>query len=235
MNYELGIIGGLGPLASCYFYKLITEKTKANKDQDHLNIIILSDAKTPDRTEYILDNTKESPYPYLLRDCQTLEKLGCKLISIPCNTSSYFHEELKKHINIPISNMIENTTNYIKDKYKTAAILATTGTITSKLYQNALEKNGIKYVFPNQENVMTIIYDYIKQGKEVPLTLLNDTIKDLNCDCYILGCTELSILKEKLNLNDNFIDPLEIEAEKILDFFGKERLWKHVWILRIYK
>ena len=120
--------------------------------------------------------------------------------------------------------MIENTASYIKDKYKTAAILATTGTITSKLYQNALEKNGIKYVFPNQENVMKIIYGYIKQGKEVPITLLNDTIKNLKCDCYILGCTELSILKGKLKLPDNFIDPLEIEAEKILDFFGKERL-----------
>ncbi len=224
MNYELGIVGGLGPLASCYFYKLITEKTKATKDQDHLNIIILSDAKKPDRTTYILDNTKEKPYPYLLKDCQTLEKLGCKLISIPCNTSSYFHDKLKQNINIPISNMIENTANYIKNKYKTAAILATTGTITSKLYQNALEKNGIKYVLPNQKNVMKIIYDYVKQGKEVPITLLQDTIKDLNCDCYILGCTELSILKRKLKLNDKFIDPLEIEAEKILDFFGKERL-----------
>ena len=224
MNYELGIIGGLGPLASSYFYKLITQKTKAQKDQDHLNIIILSDAKTPDRTSYILDNAKKSPYPSLLKDCQTLEKLGCKLISIPCNTSSYFHEELQKNINIPISNMIENTVNYIKGKYTTAAILATTGTITSKLYQNTLEKNRIKYVLPKQENVMKIIYDYIKQGKEVPKQLWQDTIKDLKCDCYILGCTELSILKEKLNLQNNFIDPLEIEAEKILDFFGKERL-----------
>lgn len=223
MNYELGIIGGLGPLASSYFYKLITEKTKANKDQDHLNIVILSDAKTPDRTEYILDNSKENPYPYLLKDCQLLEKLGCKLISIPCNTASYFHKKLEQNINIPISNMIENTASYIQGKYKTVAILATTGTITSKLYQNALEKQGINYVFPTQENVMKVIYDYIKQGKDVPVTLWQDTIKDLKCDCYILGCTELSILKEKLNLKDNFIDPLEIEADKILDFFGKER------------
>ena len=67
------------------------------------------------------------------------------------------------------------------------------------------------------------IYDYIKQGKDVSATLWQNTIKDLKCDCFILGCTELSILKEKLNLKDNFIDPLEIEADKILDFFGKER------------
>lgn len=224
MNYELGIIGGLGPLASCYFYKLITEKTKATKDQDHLNIILLSDAKTPDRTSYILDHNKENPYPYLLKDCQTLEKLGCKLISIPCNTSTYFHDELQKQIKIPISNMIENTAAYIKNKqFKTAAILATTGTITSNLYQKALEKYNIKYILPNQENVMQIIYGCVKQGKPVPNNLWEDTIKNLNCDCYILGCTELSILKTQFKLPNNFIDPLEIEAEKILEFFGKER------------
>lgn len=225
MNYELGIIGGLGPLASSYFYKIITEKTKANKDQDHLNIIILSDAKTPDRTAYILDNTKDSPYPNLLKDCQTLEKLGCKMISIPCNTSTYFHKELQNQINIPISNMIENTADYIKEKgYHKTAILATKGTIQSNLYQQSLEKNNINYILPDEEKVMSIIYDYVKKGKKVPKTLWEDTIKNLNCDCYILGCTELSILKETFNLNEKFIDPLEIEAEKILKFFNKERV-----------
>ena len=224
MNYELGIIGGLGPLASSYFYKIITEKTKANKDQDHLNIIILSDAKTPDRTSYILDNTKKSPYPYLLNDCKILEKLGCKMISIPCNTSTYFHEKLQKQINIPISNMIENTANHIKEKgYHKTAILATEGTIKSNLYQQALENNKIKYTLPNEEKVMSIIYDYVKKGKKVPKNLWEETIKNLDCDCYILGCTELSILKETFNLNEKFIDPLEIEAEKILKFFNKER------------
>ena len=65
--YELGIIGGLGPLASSYFYQIITQKTKANKDQDHLNIIILSDAKTPDRTNYILDKTNEKKINIIIK------------------------------------------------------------------------------------------------------------------------------------------------------------------------
>lgn len=224
MKYELGIIGGLGPLASSYLYELITKKTKATKDQDHLNIVLLSYPKTPDRTAYILDNKKENPYPFLLKNCQILEKLGCKLITIPCNTSTYFHEKLQKQINIPISNIIENTADYIKKKnYKLPAILATTGTITSNLYQNALTNKNISYTLPNQDNVMKIIYDYVKQGKKVPNDLWEDTIKNLDCDCYILGCTELSILKKELNLKDNFIDPLEIEVDKILEFFNKER------------
>ena len=225
MKYDLGIVGGLGPLASAYFYELITKKTKALKDQDHLNIVILSDAKTPDRTEYILDNSKESPYPYLLNDCMTLEKLGCKMISIPCNTSVYFHDEVQSKINIPISNMIENTVNFInKNNYKRACLMATSGTISSNLYQRYLNDANIDYVLPNQDNVMKIIYNYIKQGKAVPTNLWEDTINDIDVDCFILGCTELSILKERFNLDNRFIDPLEVEADRILKFFGKERV-----------
>ena len=74
---------------------------------------------------------------------------------------------------------------------------------------------------PNQDKVMKIIYDYVKSGKEVPINLMNDIIENINADAYILGCTELSILKSKLNLNDKFIDPLEIETENILKYFNK--------------
>ena len=222
MKYDLGIVGGLGPLASSYLYEMITKKTKANKDQEHLNIALLSYASTPDRTSYILNKSDKSPYPYLLENCRLLEKLGVKMISIPCNTSCYFHEKLQKEINIPINNIIKNTVNYVKEKkYKKVAILATTGTIKSNLYQNELEKQKIEFCLPNQDKVMKIIYDYVKSGKEVPINLMNDIIENINADAYILGCTELSILKSKLNLNDKFIDPLEIETENILKYFNK--------------
>ena len=222
MKYDLGIIGGLGPLASSYLYEMITKKTKANVDQDHLSIALLSYPQTPDRTTYILDNTQPSPYPYLLENAKILEKLGVKMISIPCNTSCYFHEKLQKEINIPINNLVKNTVEYIKNQnYKKVAILATTGTIKSNLYQNELDKHNIEYIYPNQDKVMEIIYDYVKKGKEVTQEKFLEITKNLAVDGYILGCTELSILKEKLNLNDNFIDPLEIECDNILKYFSK--------------
>ena len=222
MKYDLGIIGGLGPLASSYLYEMITKKTKATKDQDHLSIALLSYPKTPDRTSYILDNTNENPYPYLLENAKILEKLGVKMISIPCNTSCYFHGKLQNEINVKINNLVENTVKYIKDNdYKTVAILATTGTIKSNLYQKELNKYNINYVYPNQDKVMEIIYDYVKSGKEVTKEIFLDTIKDIEAEGFILGCTELSILKEKLNLNDTFIDPLEIECDNILKYFNK--------------
>ena len=222
MKYDLGIIGGLGPLASSYLYEMITKKTNAVKDQDHISIALLSYPKTPDRTAYILDNTKESPYPYLLENARTLENLGVKMISIPCNTSCFFHETLQNEINVPISNLVKNTVKFVNDKgYRNVAILATTGTIKSNLYQSELDKYNINYVYPNQDKVMEIIYDYVKCGKEVTKEKFLETIENIEAEAFILGCTELSILKNELNLDDIFIDPLEIECDNILNYFNK--------------
>ncbi len=223
MKNSLGIIGGVGPLASSYLYEMITKKTKANKDQEHLDIILLSHASIPDRTAYILNHSNENPFPYLLEDCKLLQKLGAKMIVIPCNTSCYFHELLQKEIDIPINNMVKDTAEYLDNKnIKKVAILATTGTIKSKLYQNELDKHNIDYVLPDQDKVMNIIYNYIKAGKTIDEDIWDDLINDLDVEAYILGCTELSVVKKDLKLNKAFIDPLEVETEIILNFFGKQ-------------
>lgn len=225
MNNSLGIIGGVGPLASSYFYELITKSTKADKDQEHLNILLFSHATIPDRTAYILNHECENPYPYLLKDAKTLEKLGAKMIAIPCNTSCYFHDKLQNEVNIPIRNMIDDTALYVKQKgFKKVAIMATMGTIRSNLYQEALTNLDIEFVIPDTDKVMSLIYDYIKGGKNVSKELFNSVIEDLNVDGYILGCTELSIIKKDLNLDNKFIDPLEVEVTEILNFFNKEKL-----------
>ena len=222
MKYDLGIVGGLGPLASSYLYEMITKKIKANLDQEHLNICLLSHASIPDRTAFILGQSDNNPYPYLLEDCKMLEKMGVKMISIPCNTSCYFHEKLQKEINIPISNIVSNTVKFINNcGYKNVAILATSGTIKSQLYQSELDKYGISYILPNQDKVMEIIYDYVKKGKDVPKDIFDEIIDGLNVDAIILGCTELSVVKKNLKLDEKFIDPIEIETNNILKFFGK--------------
>ena len=162
---------------------MITRRTKVNHDQDHIDIILLSHASIPDRTNYILDHSQENPYPYLLDDCKLLEKLGAKMISIPCNTAQYFHDQLQQEIGIPINNLITETVQYIKEKkYKKVAILATEGTIKTKLYQQELDKYQIGYVLPDQEKVTRIIYEYVKKGKNVTQNLVDEIFKFVACD-----------------------------------------------------
>lgn len=224
---KLGIIGGVGSMASSYFYQMIIEHTKVNCDQEHINMVILNHATIPDRTDYILGKSEKSPLPDLKEDIMLLNKLGCNMIAIPCNTSCYFHEDMQKVSDVPVNNMVDDTVNYLNSKgIKKVYILATSGTINSKLYQNACDKYGLEYRIPNddiQKLVMSTIYDDIKCGKNTNLDKWNKIIENLEDDeIVILGCTELSLVKRELNLGDKFCDPMLIQTEKIIKFFNKE-------------
>ena len=50
----IGIIGGMGPLATADLFEKITLHTRAQKDQDHLRVLIDSNTNIPDRTAALL-------------------------------------------------------------------------------------------------------------------------------------------------------------------------------------
>ncbi len=227
----LGILGGLGPLATMHLCELIINRTRAEKDQDHINMIIFNHATIPDRTNYILKKSKENPLFPMKDDAIKLERLGASLIAIPCNTAHYFYDDIKKEVNIPIVHMIEETIKYVKLKnVDKVGILATTGTIETELYQKACEKYNINWEVPckdHQLDVMHIIYDCVKAGKKVDMDIFNKIIKELKtkeCSRIILGCTELSILRSCENLDDFYIDPMEIVADICVEFCTRNSL-----------
>ena len=124
----LGIIGGLGPMSSAYFYELVTEHTEAYSDQDHIDIILSSHATTPDRTDYILSRSDKSPLPAMVEDARSLEIYGASAIVIPCNTAHYFIDEVRRSVSVPMPSIITETVLHIKKcGFKCAAILATEG------------------------------------------------------------------------------------------------------------
>lgn len=227
----LGIIGGVGPLATMFIGEMIVRRTKAIKDQEHVHTIIDNDTNIPDRTAYILDNAKPNPVPVLIEDAKKLASVGVDMIAIPCNTAHTFYDELAAGSPVPVLHMIRETAKRAQDLgAKRVGILATTGTLTSRMYQNALEKYSIIPVVPNdamKEKVMSIIYDYVKAGKDVAKEdwqPIEDAMLALNCDRIILGCTELSIVNRDLKLDDKYIDSLIVLAECAVLACGYELL-----------
>ena len=93
----LGVLGGMGPQATNTFYQRIIDRTQAESDQEHLRVLIWSDAKIPDRTAGILGtpDQAEAVYQHLLADAKLLERAGCTVLAIPCNTSHYFADRLQ--------------------------------------------------------------------------------------------------------------------------------------------
>ena len=92
---KLGVLGGMGPQATQVFYQYVLDRTDAARDQDHLPALILSDTGIPDRTAAILSGRTEQLYQRLLSDAQMLERCGCTVLAIPCNTSHYFADRLQ--------------------------------------------------------------------------------------------------------------------------------------------
>ena len=102
----LGVLGGMGPLATQLFYKMVIERTDAKCDQEHLNMIILSHATMPDRTKEILEGRTEELFQLLLNDAKQLEASGAGVIAIPCNTSHVLIGRLQENVGIPVVNAI---------------------------------------------------------------------------------------------------------------------------------
>lgn len=216
----LGVIGGVGPLSTAYFMEVVINKTDAKTDQDHINMIVLNHTQIPDRTQYIFDNTKPNPVEMMKEDAKKLQEMGADIIVTPCNTAHFFLDELENSVTIPFINMIEETATLLaKQNVKKVGILATSGTIKTELFQNALIKNGITPICPSKQNqdfVMDIIYDNVKASNPIDLEKFKTVVGEMRlneCEKIILGCTELSVVKREYSLSDYYIDSLEVLAE----------------------
>lgn len=223
----IGIIGGLGPKATVRLFDHIVDFTDAQKDQDHIRIIIDNNPHIPDRTAAILCGA-ESPEPKMTESARLLKNAGADFIIIPCNTSHYFVSIIAEKAGIEILSMVDETVKVlVEKKYSKVGILATTGTIKTGIYSNKLKKNGIEPIIPDdreQEVVMDFIYNCVKAGnRNFDIRSLDRIISSLcerGTEIIILGCTELSVGFTEMNIVGNFIDPMKVIARSAILFAG---------------
>jgi len=216
----IGILGGMGPLATVELFRRIVEKTPAERDQDHPRIIIYNNPKIPDRTAFILGNG-EDPRPELIDSARKLESWGADFIIMPCNTAHFFAETIQKAVSIPLVNMIEETAKKIEEMgLRKVGLLATDGTIKGLIYHRALLSRGVQIAVPNkndQKRVMEAIYEGVKAGNlELGRKLLLEVARKLErrVDGIIAGCTEVSVALKPDDLSVPLIDSLDVIAEK---------------------
>lgn len=216
---RLGVIGGLGPMATAYFMELLTRMSDAKTDQEHMEVLIYSKPSIPDRTRYILGESGESPLPAMLSAGENLRDAGAKLLAVPCVTAHYFHGELEKALGIPVIDGLAETAAYLAEEKKTCAgIMATDGSVRSGLLQNALRNRGIRSIVPEREGqrkVMAMVYDEIKAGKPVDMEKFRQVSAELferGAQVILLACTELSLIKKENVLSAGYLDILEVIA-----------------------
>lgn len=228
---KLGVIGGMGPEATSYYYENVIRHTKASKDQEHIDMVILSHATIPDRTTAILTKDDKELIRVLCEDAKTLESLGVSNIAITCNTSHYFYEHIQKAVSIPVINMIHESVAYAVrefDDVKKIGIMATDGTINSRIYHKECRKLGVTPVKPSEErqmDVMSLIYDDIKSGKTGDKQKFDRVMAEFmrkGCDAVILACTELSVYKGKHEIPSICLDAMDVLVRESILRSGAE-------------
>ncbi|MTI65633.1 MAG: amino acid racemase [Firmicutes bacterium] len=230
MSKTLGIIGGMGPLATAFLFKKIVTMTEAKSDQEHLDILIYNNTSIYDRSDFILNKGK-NPRKQLIESAIKLENMGSEYLIMPCNTAHYFYNDIIKHISIPFINMIEVTANYFYynfSMFDRVGLLATEGTYKSKVYEKFFNKRGIKIIKPskkNQKYITELIYGIKESKKNINLNNFYKVLDELNkrdVKVIILGCTELSVANKLYRLSGDFIDPMDELSKRAIVFGGKK-------------
>jgi len=216
----IGVLGGMGPDATALFFQRVIALTSAQSDQEHIPVIIYNNPQIPDRTQAILARG-ESPVPALKDSIALLQRASVDFICIPCNTVHFYYDEMQKGSNVPIVDLIEIVVDRILNELpdlRQVGLLSTVGTIKSSLYHNALRKNGIELVTPDDGqhgSLQNAIHELKNHSKDTAIiqSFANDLI-EAGVQGLILGCTELSLIAKNLLLNVPVFDSIEILAEK---------------------
>lgn len=224
----LGVIGGLGPMATAYFMQLVIEMTEASKDQEHIPMIIYNCPQIPDRTGFLLGNTKENPGPQIIECGKTLAEAGAELLAIPCITAHALFPEIEKELEAPVLHIIRETAEYLKKEgVRKVGLEATDGTVQTGVFQKELERQGIEVVLPSkekQEMVMHIIYNNVKAGRRVDMERfeqIEDELHKKGAEVIILGCTELSMVSRDEKIGHGYLDAMEVLARAAVLQCGK--------------
>jgi aspartate racemase len=227
MSKTVGVLGGMGPAATADFFSKLVRRTPAHADADHLHVIIDSDPRIPDRTKALLDHGP-SPVPALLRAGRNLVAAGAELIAIPCITAHAFLDDLRRQLPIPVLSALELTADLVDRQFPPGsplAILSTSGTLKTQLFQKALPKTTFILPDPTQQNeiVMDAIYGPrgIKTVGVDPATrqrvfALIRHLQQRTAVAVIAGCTEFSVMFNDADPPLPLIDPMRILADAVV-------------------
>lgn len=218
-------------MATADIFTKIVAHTKANADSQHIRIYIDNDPAIPDRTAAILAGGQD-PVPEMAAALRNLERCGADCLIIPCNTAHYFLPQLQAMTKIPFLSITEVTVQACTVLFpgKTAALLSTTATLATGLYENAMAAAGVSCLIPNEEAqtaLMRVIYDGVKadadpESYRADMALAMKGLKEQGADFFVLACTELPLAFSLLGLQEPYVDPTLELALAAIRFCGYE-------------
>lgn len=205
MSALLGVLGGMGPLATVDFLGKLIAETPATRDAEHIPVVVYSVPQIPDRPRAILENG-ESPLPAMLKGIRTLKAAGAACIAIPCNTAHYWYDDLVREGGLPILHIAEAACAQFAARSiraETVGLIATQGTLAAGFFQERLGALGYRCIVntaADQESLVLPAIERVKRN-ELPQAhaLIVRAAQNLHAQgaqAIILACTEIPLALE---------------------------------------
>ncbi len=208
MNFDdmggqvLGVLGGMGPLASAQFMLRLTLLTPASRDQDHIPTVLWSDPRVPDRTRG-RGAGGDDPLPWLLHGIAGLQRAGCGAIAIPCNTAHGWYDAMREAAELPILHIVDAAAADLRRcgiGPGTIGVMGTQGTLDMRLYQDRLQPQGWDCIIPTDDEMAQFVSPAIAQVKAnrvaeayAPLAEIVNRLAARGAAAVVLGCTEIPL------------------------------------------
>jgi aspartate racemase len=225
---KLGILGGMGPSASCNWYRMILNilerKYHLTQDEQYPEMYIHSLSMSGWSEKGIED--KESVKKSLLDAIKNMEYLKVDYIVIACNTAHILYEFLQFNTHIPILNLINECVDHVMMAgYTAVGLISTESTNRSDIYKNRFEDNGVECFslgLPYEQGLVNEIILAVQSGKsgkdekETMIFFIN-SLKSKGAKAIVLGCTELPLTIKQKDVDIPIIDPGFILLNKVTD------------------
>lgn len=196
---RLGVLGGMGPLATIDFLDKLVDATPATRDQQHIPLVVRFCPEVPDRVDALLRGGP-SPEPALVAAAQSLEQCGAECIAIPCNTAHFWHAAVQRSVSIPVMHIADAALDAFRQSGLRGplGIVATAGTLAAGIYQKRDET--VDWIQPTSQELATLVMPgihFVKSGEVAKATPLLEAAVDAlvgrGAAAVLLGCTEVPV------------------------------------------
>jgi len=225
MGRVLGVLGGMGPLASAHFMARLTLLTPAERDQDHVPAILWSDPRVPDRG-LAQRGTGPDPLPFLVRGLHGLAAAGCGAVAIPCNTAHGWIDGMRAATTLPILHIVDAAAADLRRQGippGAIGVMGTAATLRMRLYQDQLAASGWPCMEPTPEEMARLIIPAIAAVKAnrvgdayAPLAEAVLALRARGAQAVILGCTEIP-----LGIQAGPVDTLQVPTVDTIDALAR--------------
>jgi aspartate racemase len=201
----IGVLGGMGPLATVDFLSKMLAATPATNDQEHVPLVVSAIPQVPDRT-LAFRGEGESPLPAMVDSARRLKAAGAGLVVIVCNTAHLWFDELHEAVGLPMIHLVDAA---IDEAFAIAGpggrvgLLGTDATVASGLYINRVTTAAqpIQWLLPTAREMTELVMPGIEAVKagaldagRSRLAAAAEALKGRGATAVILGCTEIPVV-----------------------------------------